>query len=250
MKRPLIAIISNNILIQRQYPAHYSGEMLSHSVAKVCDCLPLIVPSNPDYVDIEALLAHCDGFLFPGGQPNVHPKEYNEPLTEAHGKMDEARDAVALPLIRRLVERGQPFLAVCRGFQEMNVAMGGSLYPEIRDLSGRDNHRMPPDGTLDEKFALRHKVHLTQNGPFAKLFGADVVMTNSLHGQGIKQAGKNIVIDGTAPDGTEEAIYIKGAKGFALGVQWHPEYKADLDPVSKPLFGALGDAARAWQAAK
>lgn len=250
MTKPVIGIIGNHYLINDQYPAHAAGEMNVHAVSHVCGCLPLIVPPNPEFCDIGALMAACDGFVFTGARPNVHPKEYGEALTPAYGDMDEARDALTLPLIRALVARGQPLLGICRGYQEMNVAMGGSLYPEIRDLPGRDNHRMPPDGTLEEKFELRHDVTFSADGPFAALFGATVVRTNTLHGQGIKQAGRDVVIDGHAPDGTPEAIYIKGAKGFALGVQWHPEYRADADPVSQPLFAALGEACHAWAAQK
>jgi len=128
------------------------------------------------------------------------------------------------------------------------VAMGGSLHPEIRELPGRMNHRMPPDGTLEEKFALRHAVRFTEGGPFHRLMGAQEVMTNTLHGQGVKAPGSRIVIDGEAPDGTPEAIFVEGAPGFAMAVQWHPEWEAGQDPVSRPLFEALGDAARAWQA--
>jgi len=124
--------------------------------------------------------------------------------------------------------------------------MGGTLYPEIRDLPGRMNHRMPPDGTMEEKFELRHSVTFNEGGPFHRLMGAREVMTNTLHGQGIKAAGERIVIDGTAPDGTPEAIYIEDAPGFSLSVQWHPEYRAAHDPVSKPLFEAFGNAAQAW----
>ena len=155
-----------------------------------------------------------------------------------------------MPLIRALVTRGQPYLAICRGFQEMNVAMGGSLHPEIRDLPGRDNHRMPPDGTLEEKFALRHDVRFPPGGVFARMLGAEVVRTNTLHGQGIKEPGPRVVIDGHAPDGTPEAIYIKDSKGFGVGVQWHPEYSAAQDPVSRPLFSAFGAAVYEWRAAR
>jgi putative glutamine amidotransferase len=146
------------------------------------------------------------------------------------------------------VERGQPFLGICRGFQEVNVAMGGTLYPEIRELPGRMNHRMPPDGTLEEKFELRHDISFTEGGVFHQLMGAPKVRTNTLHGQGIKRAGARIVIDGQAEDGTPEAIYVEGAKGFTLAVQWHPEWNAAGDPVSRPLFAAFGDAVRAWKA--
>ena len=128
------------------------------------------------------------------------------------------------------------------------MAMGGTLHPEIRDLPGRMNHRMPPDGTVEEKFALRHPVRLTPGGVFARLLGADEVMTNSLHGQGIARPGPRIVIEGVAPDGTPEAIYVKDAPGFTLSVQWHPEWNAAGDPVSRPLFEAFGRAAAAWAA--
>ncbi len=146
--------------------------MNSEAVAQVSQALPLIVPADPRHVTVEELMASCDGFLLPGGRPNVHPEEYGDEPTEAHGAFDRARDALALPLIRACVERGQPILGICRGFQEVNVAMGGTLHPEIRDLPGRMNHRMPPDGTLEEKFAIRHAVTFTEGGPFHRLFGA------------------------------------------------------------------------------
>ena len=250
MARPIIGIIGNHHLINDQYEVHGGASMNSEAIASVSEALPLLIPADPRFVKIEDLLESCDGFLFTGGRPNVHPEEYGEEETEAHGAFDRARDAVALPLIRACVERGQPIFGVCRGFQEVNVAMGGSLYPEIRDLPGRMNHRMPPDGTLEEKFALRHTVNFTEGGPFHRLFGAPQVMTNTLHGQGINRAGARVVIDGQAPDGTPEAIYIKDAPGFTLSVQWHPEYRAAEDPVSRPLFAAFGLAAKAWAAGR
>lgn len=246
MQRPVVGIISNSHLINDTYEVHAGGAMNSCAVADVAGCLPILIPSDPRLVSVAELLELCDGFLLTGGRPNVHAEEYGEEHTEAHGDHDRNRDAITLPLIRELVARGQPFFGVCRGFQEVNVAMGGTLYPEIRDLPGRLNHRMPPDGTIEEKFALRHAVTVSEGGPFHKVFGATEVMTNTLHGQGIKQAGRRVVIDGHAPDGTPEAIYIEGAPGFTLSVQWHPEYNAANDPVSRPLFQAFGDAVREW----
>jgi len=246
MSRPIVGIICNQHLINDQYPAHVGGAMNSEAVACVAGCMPVLIPADPRFVSVPDLLEACDGFLLTGGRPNVHPEEYGEEATEAHGAFDRARDSITLPLVRACVERGQPVLGICRGFQEVNVAMGGSLYPEIRDLPGRMNHRMPPDGTLEEKFALRHCVTFTDHGPFHRLMGAQEVMTNTLHGQGIKTPGKRIVIDGQAPDGTPEAIYVEGAAGFTLSVQWHPEWDAANDPVSRPLFTAFGDAVRDW----
>ncbi|MGY6547850.1 MAG: gamma-glutamyl-gamma-aminobutyrate hydrolase family protein [Roseinatronobacter sp.] len=246
MRRPVIGIIGNSHLINDEYPAHAGGIMNSEAISEVSNALPLLVPPDPRLVSVAELLEVCDGFLLTGGRPNVHPEEYGEQATPAHGDFDRARDAITLPLIRACVARGQPFVGVCRGFQEVNVAMGGTLYPEIRDLPGRMNHRMPPDGTLDEKFALRHKVSFREGGVFHKLMGAREVMTNTLHGQGIKTPGTRVVIDGHAPDGTPEALYIDGAAGFTLSVQWHPEWQAAHDPVSRPLFEAFGLAAQAW----
>ena len=246
MRKPVIGIIGNSHLINDEYPAHAVGAMNSAAVAQVSGGIPLLIPADPALVSVSELLDVCDGFMLTGGRPNVHPEEYGEAETPAHGTFDRARYAITLPLVRACVDRGQPVLGVCRGFQEVNVAMGGSLYPEIRDLPGRMNHRMPPDGTLDEKFALRHMVRFTEGGVFHRLVGAPEVMTNSLHGQGIKRAGARIVIDGHAPDGTPEAAYVDGAPGFTLSVQWHPEWNAADDPVSRPLFAAFGEAARAW----
>ena len=250
MHRPVVGIIGNSYLINDQYPAHAGGTMNSEAVAEVSGCLPMLIPSDPRLVGVAELLEVCDGFLLTGGRPNVHPEEYGEPETPAHGAFDRGRDAVALPLVRACVERGQPFMGVCRGFQEVNVAMGGMLYPEIRDLPGRMNHRMPPDGSLEEKFALRHKVRFSEGGRFHRLLGAAEVMTNTLHGQGVKTPGARIVIDGWAPDDTPEALYVRDAPGFTLSVQWHPEWNAAHDPVSRPLFAAFGAAVKEFARAR
>ena len=250
MARPKVGIIGNSYLMNDQYPTHAGGTMNSEAVADVSGCMPLLIPSDPRFLSVEELLETFDGFLLTGGRPNVHPNEYGEEETEAHGAFDRARDAIVLPLVRACVERGQPFLGICRGFQEVNVAMGGTLYPEIRDLPGRMNHRMPPDGTLEEKFALRHKVSFAEGGVFHQLMGAREVMTNTLHGQGIKTPGARVVIDGHAPDGTPEATYVSDAPGFTLSVQWHPEWDAANDPVSRPLFTAFGAAVRDWAEAR
>ncbi|WP_439110021.1 gamma-glutamyl-gamma-aminobutyrate hydrolase family protein [Lentibacter sp.] len=249
-RRPVVGIIGNQHLINETYLTHGGGVMNTEAVSKVAGCLPLLIAADPRFVSVDELLETCDGFLLTGGRPNVHPEEYGEAETEAHGEFDRARDAITLPLVRACVERGQPFFGICRGFQEVAVAFGSTLHPEVRDLPGRSNHRMPPEGTLEEKFELRHEVRFTEGGRFHALLGADAVMTNTLHGQGINKAGPRVVIEGHAPDGTPEAIYIKDAKGFTLSVQWHPEWNAANDPVSRPLFEAFGAATRAWAVAK
>ncbi|TQS72403.1 gamma-glutamyl-gamma-aminobutyrate hydrolase family protein [Rhodobacteraceae bacterium] len=250
MTRPIIGIIGNIGLMNGQYPIHEVGTMVSAAVAEVSGCIPMIIPPDPDWMTVAELMESCDGFLLPGGRPNVHPSEYGETPTQAHGTFDRKRDCIALELVRACVAAGQPIFGICRGFQEFNVAMGGTLHPEIRELPGRRNHRMPVDVPLDEGFSNRHMVHLTPGGRFARILGATEVETNSLHGQGITQAGERIVIEGRADDGTPEAIFVKDAPGFAMAVQWHPEYRAAQDPVSRPLFEAFGHAVRGWAVAR
>lgn len=246
--RPVVGIIGNHYLMDDRYAVHATGLINTTAVAEVAGCLPLMIPTDPRLVSVPELLKVCDGFLFTGGQPNVHPSEYGHEETAAHGRFDRARDAVALPLIRALVDRGQPFFSICRGFQELNVALGGTLHPEIRELPGRDNHRMPVGRPIEEQFAHRHSVRFTEGGVFHRLLGKQEVMTNSLHGQGIDRPANDIVLDGFAPDGTPEAIYVRGAPGFTLAVQWHPEWNAASDSVSLPLFQAFGAAVRHWAA--
>lgn len=248
MRRPIIGIIGNQYVIENRYPVHAVGRMNLDAAAEVAGGMPYIIAADPALVNVGELMDICDGFILTGGRANVHPESYGEAPTDAHGAFDVARDAVTLPLVRACVEAGQPLLGLCRGFQEINVALGGTLYPEIRDLPGRDNHRMPLEGTLEEQFALRHVVTFSEGGVFHRLMGARQVMTNTLHGQGIKMPGPLIHVDGHAPDGTAEAIHIRDAPGFALAVQWHPEWNAANDPASRPLYEAFGAAARDWAA--
>jgi putative glutamine amidotransferase len=249
MSRPVIGIIGNAHLVNDQYPVQAVGVSNIEAVAALTGAIPLLVPALPSVAAIADLMAVCHGFVFTGGQPNVHPSHYGVDPTEAHGLFDPDRDAVTLPLIAACVAQGVPIFGICRGFQEFNVAFGGTLHPEIREIPGRMNHRMPPDGTLEEKFEHRHKVRLAPDGRFARMLGTDEVTVNSLHGQGILERGARVVIEGVAPDDTPEALVIEGAPGFAAAVQWHPEWNAAQDPVSRPLFQALGAAVNAQASA-
>lgn len=242
MPRPVIGIIGNSQVINDQYLAQAVGVSNIEAVATLTGAIPLIVPALPMIGAISDLLCACDGFVFTGGRPNVHPSHYGHEATARHGAFDPDRDAVTLPLIRECVARGVPIFGICRGFQEFNVAFGGTLHPEIREIPGRINHRMPPDGTLEEKFEHRHSVRLAPGGEFVRILGAEEVMVNSLHGQGILDRGPRVVIEGYAPDTTPEAIIIEQAPSFAMAVQWHPEWNAANDPVSRPLFQAFGAA--------
>src|SRR5699024_7274792 len=217
-------------------------------VAQVADCLPMLVPGLPESVDIGDLIATLDGLVLPGARANIHPRHYGEALTEAHGRMDEGRDAVSLPLVLAALEHGVPIFGLCKGIQEINVALGGSLWPEVGDLPGRHRHRMPK-GCKDPEviFRLRETVRLRPGGELARIVGTDEIVTNSLHGQAIREPGRRAVLEGRATDETIEAVSVAGARTFAIGVQWHPEYDACNDPVGRALFRAFGDAARARQ---
>jgi putative glutamine amidotransferase len=245
-RRPVIGVSGSHILAEGSYPVQAAGMRNLEALAEASDCLPIIVPGMPDAAELPELLALCDGFLLTGGRANVHPSHYGHDETEAHGAFDPGRDALVLPLITAALEAGLPVFGVCRGIQEMNVALGGTLHPEIRDLPGRENHRMPP-GEKDPAviFRKRHRVRLTPGGAFARLLGTEEIVTNSLHGQGLVDLGERVVVEGVADDGTIEAISVAGARSFALGVQWHAEYEAETDPVHAPLWRAFGDAARA-----
>jgi putative glutamine amidotransferase len=251
MKRPVVGVIGNTRIVENRFTAQLVGETNLRAVADVVGALPLMFAGTPDITDVDALLDSVDGIVLTGGRANVHPSRFGVEPHPRHEPYDEKRDALALALVEVCVERGVPLLGICRGLQEMNVTYGGTLHPEIRELPGRENHRMPrlengeihPD--LDVIFGDRHDVHLTSGGMFATIFGRDTIRVNSLHGQGILEPGKRIVVEGHADDGTIEAIRIADAPGFALGVQWHAEYDPQRNPINRALFHAFGEAVKA-----
>jgi putative glutamine amidotransferase len=248
MRRPVVGIIGNSHRIENRFPVQAVGERNLRAVAEVSGAIPLMFPSIPEITDVGALLDVVDGVVLTGARANVHPTRFNVDPCEKHEPYDVHRDHVALEVAEACVARGIPLFGICRGLQEMNVAFGGSLHPEIRELPGRINHRMPrlengeihPDPLV--VFADRHDVKLTPGGAFARILGCETIRVNSLHGQGIDAHCERIVVEGVAEDGTIEAIRIAGAAGFALGVQWHAEYDPQQNPVNRKLFEAFGDA--------
>lgn len=255
MKRPVIGVIGSMHLAENRFPAQRVGERNLRAVADVAGALPLVFAGSPEITDIGALLDVVDGVLLTGARANVHPTRFGVEPHASYEPYDEPRDALALELVKTCVERGVPLLGVCRGFQEMGVAFGSTLHPEIRELPGRINHRMPrlENGEIHPDQAViygdRHDVHFTRDGVFAKIFGRDCIRVNSLHGQGILKAGERIIVEGLADDGTVEAIYIADAPGFALGVQWHAEYDPQTNPTNRALFEAFGAAVAAHKRA-
>lgn len=247
-KCPVVGVIGGAHKVEGRFTAQRVGERNLRAVADVAGALPLMFAGTPEITDMEALLEVVDGILLTGARANVHPAHFGEKEDPRYEPYDHDRDALALALIQTCVTRGVPLLGICRGFQEMNVAFGGSLHPEIRELPGRLNHRAPrlengelhPDVTVI--FADRHDVRLTPGGLFANLLGCETVRVNSLHGQGILEPGKRIVVEGVAEDGTIEAIRVAEAPAFAVGVQWHAEHDAARNPVNRKIFEAFGSA--------
>lgn len=254
-RKPVVGVIGNAHLVEGRFAVQGVGERNLRAVAEVAGALPLMFAGVPEITDVAALLDVVDGILLTGGRANVHPARFRKEAHPAHEPYDERRDAVALQLIEVCVAKGVPVFGVCRGMQEMNVAFGGSLHPEIRELPGRMNHRMPrlENGEVhpDPKviFEDRHDVTLKQGGVFATLLEKQCIRVNSLHGQGILDPGDRVVIEGLAEDGTIEAISIAEAPGFAIGVQWHAEYDPQHNPINRRLFEAFGAALRASRSA-
>jgi putative glutamine amidotransferase len=248
MKRPVVGVIGTAYRIEDRFATQLVGERNLRAVAEVAGALPVMFAGTPDITDIGALLDAVDGIVLTGARANVHPTHFRAEPDARHEPYDLHRDDLALALSEVCVARGIPLFGICRGLQEMNVAFGGSLHPEIRELPGRMNHRMPrlengeihPDPTV--VFADRHDVSLVPGGAFAKLLGCETIRVNSLHGQGILEPGERVVVEGVAEDGTIEAIRIADAPGFALGVQWHAEYDPQRNPVNRALFQAFGEA--------
>lgn len=248
MNKPVVGVIGNAQVVDKRFAVQVVGERNLRAVAEVANALPLMFASAPDVTDVGALLDVVDGILLTGARANVHPTRFGLEADPKHEPYDSNRDDVALALAEACVARGVPLFGICRGLQEMNVAFGGSLHPEIREIPGRMNHRMPrlengevhPDPEV--VFADRHDVTLVPGGVFAGLLGCETIRVNSLHGQGILKPGERVVVEGVAEDSTIEAIRIADAPGFALGVQWHAEYDPQRNPINRALFQAFGEA--------
>ncbi len=245
MKRAPLILVTSDVKTVDGYRWHAAIELYVAAVARVARCNPVVVPSLADDLDIDGLLDGADGVLATGSRSNVHPARYGAEADQRSEPYDSDRDATSMPLIRRALQRGVPLLAVCRGLQELNVVLGGTLDIEIQEIDGRLDHRAPTSDDNDERFAPAHDVALAPDGCLAEVFGGSTIQVNSLHRQAIGVLAPDLAVEGTAPDGTVEAVRVTGVPGFAVGVQWHPEYWAESDSVSARIFEAFGDAARA-----
>jgi putative glutamine amidotransferase len=201
--------------------------------------LPLLIPSTDAPLDVRAVLEAVDGLLFTGAPSNVAPRHYGQ-SARSGTELDEVRDATTLPLLRAAIEKGKPLLAICRGFQELNVALGGSLHQHVHELPGRLDHREPQDASRDEEYAPAHEVAIVPDGVLAALSGMTRAMVNSLHHQGVDRLAPLLKIEASAPDGQIEAVSMPSAGAFLLGVQWHPEWKMAGNPLNRAILSGFG----------
>jgi putative glutamine amidotransferase len=221
---------------------HTASEKYPEALVNATGCMPMLIPSIGPMMDVDALLDRLDGLILTGSPSNVEPFHYGGPPSLEGTLHDPDRDATTLPLIREAVRRDMPVLAICRGIQELNVALGGSLHQRIFDMPERFSHRRRQGPmSLDERYGPAHTVALTPGGYFARLAGSTEIMVNSLHGQGIDQPAPKLQIEAVAPDGQIEGVSLPGAR-YVVGVQWHPEYKVMENPFSLSLFRAFGEA--------
>jgi putative glutamine amidotransferase len=247
--QPLVAV-STDVKAFENYTWHAVPQQYLEAAITGAGVLPVLVPSFGDRLDLDSLLDSVDGVMVTGSKSNVHPSLYGGDASEANGPYDPARDSTTLPLIRRAIERGVPLLAICRGIQELNVALGGTLATEIQEREGSLDHRAPVSDNQDERFAIRQKVTIKPGSCLAGVFGPGDIMVNSVHRQGVDRLGSRLQVEAVAEDGTVEAVSVKDARAFAVGVQWHPEYWVKSDDNSARIFRAFGDAARAHAMAR
>ena len=247
MRRPIVIVPA----CTRQIGDHANHAVQAKYVNAVVNgarCMPLILPALAGQTDLESVLATADGIMLTGSASNVHADLYGEALRDPALPLDGARDATALPLVRAALKRGIPLFAVCRGFQELNVALGGALHQAVQEVPGMMDHRENPADPLSKQYAPVHNVYLTHDGVLSRILdGAETVMVNSLHGQGIRLLAEELEIEAVADDGLVEACSVRTARSFALGVQWHPEWQLADHPDSMKLFRAFGDACRKYQ---
>ncbi|MBO0663054.1 gamma-glutamyl-gamma-aminobutyrate hydrolase family protein [Jiella sp. MQZ9-1] len=244
---PILVAVPADVRDFERYRWHASPDTYLNALTRVAAATPIIVPAIAEEIDIDLILDRVDGVLTTGSASNVHPALYGSEPDPTFEPYDTARDALTQRLIQASVARGIPLICICRGHQELNVAFGGTLATEIQEIAGRMDHRAITHDDQRERYATRHEVALSGDGPLAAIVGQSSIRVNSLHRQAIDRLGNGLAVEARAPDGTIEAVSVKGAQSFALGLQWHPEYWAESDAPSAAIFRAFGDACRRYR---
>jgi putative glutamine amidotransferase len=221
-----------------------AGEKYLKAVIEAADAVPFIIPVLADDLAIDELVDQVDGVMLTGSPSDIEPHHYGGESGDPEALRDPHRDALTLPIARHALETGVPLFAICRGFQELNVVLGGTLHQKLSDVPGYHKHKENPDDPLDVQYGPSHPVTLVEGGMLAGLAGGGEVMVNSLHGQGVARLADGVTVEAVADDGLIEAFTVDVATAFALAVQWHPEWKVSSNEFSSAMFKAFGDACR------
>lgn len=248
-RKPLIGLTADRKLVDDYY-WHMAEEHYLTAAIEAAGGVPVIIPALPALLDIPALLQHLDGVLLTGGASNIEPHFYGRVSEQPRSARDAERDATNLALTRAALEQGVPIFGICRGLQEMNVALGGTLHQRVHKVPGKNDHREDAAAPLDQQYGPAHPVIIQPGGLLAALLGESEVVVNSVHGQGIDQLAPGLRIEALAPDGLIEAVSVEGAKAFACAVQWHPEWYALNTSFCRELLAAFGADCRRYAAAK
>jgi len=241
-RKPVVGIPADRRLLGPHW-FHCVGEKYIRAVAEAADAVPVLVPALGE-VHLEEWLDSFDAMLLTGSPSNVEPHRYQGPPSEPDTWHDPERDATTLPLIPAAIAAGLPVLGICRGFQEMNVAFGGTLWQKLQEVPGYRDHREDKEAPLEVQYGPAHEVELEEGGLLRRIAGKGSILVNSLHSQGVHRLGQGLVVEGRAPDGVIEAFRVEQAPAFAVAVQWHPEWKATDNEFSRALFAAFGEAGR------
>ncbi len=247
--KPVIGVICETSQ-QGLHMYHQTGDKYLQAIVRSSECVPLLIPALADSVAVTDILARLDGVLLTGGYSNIERHHYGAPAAPDGENQDPARDASFFSLIPAVLNMGLPLFGICRGFQELNVALGGTLHPRLQEVDGRFDHRENTDDPIDIQYGPAHSVTVAEGSLLHNIVGEVEFMVNSVHGQGVDQLAPALNTEAEADDATVEAVSVQDAPGFALAVQWHPEWRSWENPQSHKIFKAFGEAARRYQSAK
>lgn len=241
--KPIIGVPADRRIVG-PHPFHMAGEKYLTAIVEAADAVPLVIPVLADHLAIDELVDQVDGVMLTGSPSDIEPHHYGHEDDDPDALRDPHRDALTLPIARHALETGVPLLAICRGFQELNIVLGGTLHQKVHEVAGYHAHKENPDDPLDVQYGPSHAVKLIEGSLLSRLAGTEEAMVNSLHGQGIKKLAGGVTIEAVADDGLIEAFSVDEAENFALAVQWHPEWRATENEFSSAIFKAFGDACR------
>ena len=241
--KPIIGVPADR-RVYEPHPYHMVGEKYLKAVIEAADAVPMIIPVLADDLAIDELVDQVDGVMLTGSHSDIEPHHYGNESEDPDALRDPHRDALTLPIARHALQTGVPLFAICRGFQELNVALGGTLHQKLKHVRGYHDHKEDPGDPLEVQYGPSHPVNLVEGGLLERLAGKGSVVVNSLHGQGVARLADGVTVEAVANDGLIEAFTVDGADAFALAVQWHPEWKATSNEFSSAMFKAFGDACR------